>query len=182
MPSLLNLPLPPSVSGSGHRTVSTIIALLATFYATSCLATGEHPISCLAEYSKLVKPVSSALVQPEQTGGPSWDIKNAFEYSGAIGPDCKKVFGETGSFRVITQNGKLFFLELRATTKEPVMVKYLPQAEISRMEAALRQGGAALANFKLAVDGGVVVTYSIRRWGADFLESVGFLAFEAKYK
>lgn len=162
--------------------MSVLIVLLTTFYVPYCWATVEHPISCLAEYSKLVKPVGSALVQPEQAGGPSWDIINPFEYSGPIGPECKKVFGETGAFRVITQNGKLFFLDLRATTKEPVMVKYLPQAEISRMEAALRQGGAALANFKLGVDGGIVVTYSIRRWGAHFLESVGFLAFEAKYK
>jgi hypothetical protein len=122
------------------------------------------------------------LVEPEQAGGPSWDIKNAAEYTGPIGPECKKIFGETGSFRAITQNGKLFFLDLRATTKDPVLVKHLPPAEISRMESALRQSGIALANFKLASDGGVLLTYSVRRWGTDFRESVGYLAFEAKYK
>jgi hypothetical protein len=159
-----------------------IVALLANSFMSAAWATNENPISCLAEYSRLVKPVRAVLVLPEQPEGPSWDLKNTAEYSGPMGSECKKVFGENGSFRAVTQNGKLFLLQLRATTKEPAMVKHLPQAEISRMEAALRTNGVAFANFKLMVDGGVLVTYSIRRWGSDFLENVGFLAFEAKHK
>jgi hypothetical protein len=159
-----------------------ILLAMVVCHSSSVMSETSLPLECLANYRSLLKPVQLPLVFPDIPGGSAWDLKNAAEYNGPVNPSCAKVFGSNAKLRIVTEDGKLFYLHLESNNDAPLLAQHFQTAELSRMEAALRQNGSAYANLRISLDGGVNVSYSLSRSGQIFSENIGYIAYEAKYK